>query len=92
MLATGGLTVNPSDSPGKAKRIIMQVKNGLVSVPQVRDLKGILDREDAQAGLFITIGRSQTQWSRKPFPPESTLPNTTQITATRASRSSISRT
>ena len=43
------------DNSGKAKRIIVQVKSGHVGVSQVRDLKGVLDREDAQIGLFITL-------------------------------------
>ena len=43
------------DNSGKAKRIVVQVKSGHVGVSQVRDLKGVLDREDAQIGLFITL-------------------------------------
>ena len=43
------------DNSGKAKRIIVQVKSGHVGVSQVRDLKGVLDRESAEIGLFITL-------------------------------------
>ncbi len=43
------------DNSGKAKRVIVQVKSGHVSVSQVRDLKGVLDRENAEIGLFITL-------------------------------------
>ena len=43
------------DNGGKAKRIIVQVKSGHVSVSQVRDLKGVLEREEAEIGLFITL-------------------------------------
>ena len=43
------------DSSGKAKRVIVQVKSGNVGVSQVRDLKGVLEREKAQIGLFITL-------------------------------------
>ena len=43
------------DNSGKAKRIIVQVKSGHVSVPQIRDLNGVLERENAQIGLFITL-------------------------------------
>ncbi len=43
------------DSSGKAKRVIVQVKSGNVGVSQVRDLKGVLEREKAQVGLFITL-------------------------------------
>ena len=43
------------DNSGRAKRIIVQVKSGHVSVSQVRDLKGVLEREKAEMGLFITL-------------------------------------
>jgi len=42
---------------GKAatQRIVVSVKGGSVSVPQVRDLKGVLDREKAPIGLFVCL-------------------------------------
>ncbi|MXY46076.1 MAG: site-specific DNA-methyltransferase [Chloroflexi bacterium] len=43
------------DNSGKAKRIIVQVKSGNVNVSQVRDLKGVVEREQAEIGLFITL-------------------------------------
>ena len=43
------------DNSGKAKRIIVQVKSGHVSVSQVRDLKGVMERDKADLGLFITL-------------------------------------
>ena len=43
------------DNSGKAKQIIVQVKSGNVSAPQVRDLTGVLQREKAAIGLFITL-------------------------------------
>ena len=43
------------DNSGKAKRIIVQVKSGHVGVSQVRDLKGVIERENAEIGLFITL-------------------------------------
>ena len=43
------------DNSGKAKRVIVQVKSGHVSVAQIRDLKGVLNRENAQIGVFITL-------------------------------------
>ncbi len=45
------------DNSGKAKRIIVQVKSGHVSVSQVRDLKGVMERDKAEIGLFITLNR-----------------------------------
>ena len=41
------------DNSGKSKQIIFSVKAGGVSVPQVRDLVGVLDREKAEMGAFI---------------------------------------
>ncbi len=43
------------DDSGKAKQIIVQVKSGKVSVPQVRDLKGVLEREKAVIGIFVSL-------------------------------------
>jgi len=43
------------DKSGKAKRVIVQVKSGHVSVSQVRDLKGVLERERATIGALITL-------------------------------------
>ena len=43
------------DNSGKAKRLIVQVKSGNVNVSQIRDLKGVLAREKAAIGLFITL-------------------------------------
>ncbi|MCX5893790.1 MAG: DNA methyltransferase, partial [Deltaproteobacteria bacterium] len=48
--------INFIDDPsGKAKRLIVQVKSGKVSVNQVRDLKGVLEREQAAIGAFISL-------------------------------------
>jgi len=43
------------DNSGKAKTIIVQVKSGHVSSNHIRDLKGVLEREKAQIGVFITL-------------------------------------
>jgi site-specific DNA-methyltransferase (adenine-specific) len=43
------------DHTGKAKKIIVQVKSGHVTANQIRDLKGVLDREQAAIGVFITL-------------------------------------
>ena len=44
------------DGPKRAAhRIIIQVKGGKVSAPQIRDLKGVVDREKASLGLFISL-------------------------------------
>jgi site-specific DNA-methyltransferase (adenine-specific) len=43
------------DNSGKAKRIILQVKSGNVKSGDIRDLKGVIEREQAQLGAFITL-------------------------------------
>ena len=43
------------DNSGKAKKIIVQVKSGHVTRNQVGDLKGVMDREKASIGAFITL-------------------------------------
>ncbi len=44
------------DGPKKTpQKIVIQVKGGHVSVPQVRDLKGVVEREKAAMGLFISL-------------------------------------
>jgi len=42
------------DKSGKPKRIIVQVKSGKVHVSHVRDLIGVVKREKAEIGVFIT--------------------------------------
>lgn len=39
----------------EAKKIIIQVKSGHVNSAQIRDLRGVLERENAQIGVFITL-------------------------------------
>jgi site-specific DNA-methyltransferase (adenine-specific) len=41
------------DDSGKSKQIIFSVKAGGVSVPQIRDLVGVLSREKAEIGVFL---------------------------------------
>ena len=43
------------DNSGKAKSIIVQVKSGHVSSSHIRDLKGVLEREKAHIGVYITL-------------------------------------
>jgi len=51
------------DNRGKYKKIIIQVKSGQVSVSQVRDLKGVMEREKAAIGALITL-KSPTRQMR----------------------------
>jgi len=49
---------------GKTKQIILQVKGGHVSASQIRDLRGVMERENAEVGVFISLQES-TQPMRK---------------------------
>jgi len=44
------------DKSGKPKKVVVQVKGGQhVGVGQIRDLEGVMRREDAVIGVFITL-------------------------------------
>jgi len=43
------------DKGGEAKSVIISVKGGHVTASQVRDLRGVIEREDAAMGVFITL-------------------------------------
>jgi len=43
------------DDSGKAKRALVQVKSGHVNSSDIRDLIGVLEREKAEIGVFITL-------------------------------------
>ena len=44
------------DGPRReTQKVVVQVKGGRVSSPQVRDLKGVVEREQAAMGLFISL-------------------------------------
>ena len=43
------------DNRGKAKRIVVQVKSGNVTRNQIATLKGDMEREKAEIGLFVTL-------------------------------------
>ena len=43
------------DKSGQAKQVIVQVKSGHIGVNYVRDLKGVLERENAPIGALVTL-------------------------------------
>ena len=45
------------DNSGKAKRIVVQVKSGQVRRDMIATLKGDMERENAEIGLFITLNQ-----------------------------------
>jgi len=45
----------PDNSKSKTKQIVISVKSGKVSVKDVRDLRGVVEREAAQIGVLISM-------------------------------------
>lgn len=43
------------DNSGQPKKAVVQVKSGHVNAAQVRDLKGVMQREKAELGIFVTL-------------------------------------
>ncbi|HAE86069.1 MAG TPA: site-specific DNA-methyltransferase [Anaerolineaceae bacterium] len=43
------------DNTRKTKQVILSVKGGHVTVSMIRDLLGVVERENAQIGVFITL-------------------------------------
>jgi len=50
-----GRLIFHDDTSGDAKQVIFQVKAGHVTVAHIRDLRGVLDREQAQIGCLISL-------------------------------------
>ena len=40
---------------GKTKQVILSVKSGKPNVTHLRDLRGVLDREEAEIGVLVTM-------------------------------------
>lgn len=51
----GRLYFHDEPEGGRTKQIILSVKSGHVSVPFVRDLRGVIEREKAEIGVLITL-------------------------------------
>lgn len=43
------------EEKGKAQIVIVQIKSGHVSVADIKDLGHVIDREEAEIGIFITL-------------------------------------
>jgi hypothetical protein len=43
------------DAAGETKTIILSVKGGHATVSQLRDLRGVIERDEAAIGVFITL-------------------------------------
>ncbi len=53
------------DHSGKAKRVLVQVKSGHVKSGDMRDLKGTLEREKADIGVFITLEPATSEMEKE---------------------------
>jgi site-specific DNA-methyltransferase (adenine-specific) len=53
-----GLITFFDDPTGRAQSALVQVKSGHVTSAHIRDLRGVLDREKAALGIFITLENS----------------------------------
>ena len=51
----GRLYFHDEGERGKTKQVVFSVKAGHTNVAHVRDLRGVLERENAEIGVFITI-------------------------------------
>ncbi len=51
----GRLYFHEPSGGSPTRQIVISVKSGNVSVSQIRDLRGVLEREDAAIGVFITL-------------------------------------
>jgi site-specific DNA-methyltransferase (adenine-specific) len=47
--------INFVDEKGKLQRVLIQVKSGHVKSGDIRDLHGVVDREEAAIGVFVTL-------------------------------------
>ena len=55
-----GVIIFTEDLKGRAGKILVQVKGGGVKSGDVRDLRGVIERENAQMGIFLTLKPSTT--------------------------------
>lgn len=51
----GRLYFHDEGQSGKTKQLILSVKSGHVSVKDVRDLRGVIEREKAEIGALLTL-------------------------------------
>ena len=62
----GRLFFQRPDKPGaKTKQIIFSVKSGGVSVVDIRDLRGVIEREEAEIGVPITLEQPTQPMNRE---------------------------
>jgi hypothetical protein len=55
----------PDSKKGKTKQIMLSVKSGHVGVKDVRDLRGVVEREEAQIGVLICMDKPTRNMRRE---------------------------
>lgn len=60
-----GVIVFADDHTGNLKRCLVQVKSGKVKSGDVRDLRGTMQREGAELGLFVTLDPSSSEMRKE---------------------------
>ena len=60
-----GVIMFADDHTGKLKRCLVQVKSGKVKSGDVRDLRGTMEREGAELGLFVTLDTPSSDMKRE---------------------------
>ncbi len=60
-----GVIVFADDHTGNLKRCLVQVKSGKVKSGDVRDLRGTMEREGAELGLFVTLDTPSSDMKRE---------------------------
>lgn len=53
------------DASGKPKRVLVQVKSGKVKSGDVRDLRGVVEREQAAIGVFISLEPATSEMTKE---------------------------
>ena len=61
----GRLYFHDKAKSGKTKQVILSVKAGNISVTHPRDLRGVIDRENAEIGVLITMKEPTSHMRRE---------------------------
>jgi site-specific DNA-methyltransferase (adenine-specific) len=61
----GRLYFHDEGKRGKTKQVILSIKAGNTSVAHLRDLRGVIDRENAEIGVLITMQEPTTHMRRE---------------------------
>lgn len=77
------------DPEGKTKQIILSVKSGHLKATDFRDLRGVVDREEAEIGVLITL-EEPTRPMRREFASGDSIPLTHGTRNILAFKSSLS--